>query len=278
MKHNNIFLRTLVFVLAMVASISCYAQGPFNVGTIHPGDSIVIYYDVTINNPLVPSNAISISHQGTVSGSNFADVPTNDPATPAVGDATLTLLNTPLPVVFSEFKAYRQEHSVALTWRIVAEENAWKYEVEKSDDARIFKKIGEVSATGGSGIIDYGFTDESPFQGINYYRLKALDLDATFTFTRIVKVATDEATASGNLYPNPMTGKIVNLELQNLAKGRYDLTLINMAGQIIYTKRIEHPGGSASQLIHIPENIGTGIYHTEIKGGNVIVYKKLVIK
>jgi hypothetical protein len=181
-------------------------------------------------------------------------------------------------VVFSEFKAYRQEHSVALTWRIVTEENAWKYEVEKSADARVFQKIGEVMATGGNGIIDYGFTDGSPFQGINYYRLKALDLDAMFTFTRIVKVATGEEISSGNLYPNPVTGKVVNLELVNLAKGRYDLTLINTSGQIIYTKKIEHPGGSASQLIHIPENIGTGVYNAEIRGGNMSVYKKLVIK
>lgn len=278
MKNNNILLKTLVIILTMVASMSCYAQGPFSVGTIQPGDSIVIYYDVTINNPLVPGNAISISHQGTVSGGNFASVPTNDPATPAAADATLTLLNTPLPVVFSEFKAYRQEHSVALTWRIVTEENAWKYEVEKSADARVFKKIGEVMATGGNGIIDYGFTDQNPFQGINYYRLKALDLDATFTFTRIVKVATDEAISSGNLYPNPVTGKIVNLELLNLAKGRYDLTLVNTAGQVIYTKKIEHPGGSAFQLINIPENISTGVYSAEIRGSSMSVYKKLVIK
>lgn len=278
MKHNNILHKSLVIVLAMLAGISCFAQGPFNVGTIHPGDSIVIYYDVIINNPLVPPNAISLSHQGTVSGSNFASVPTNDPATAPAGDATITMLNTPLPVVFSEFKAYRQEHSIALTWRIVTEENAWKYEVEKSADARVFKKIGEVLATGGNGIIDYGFTDESPSPGINYYRLKALDLDQTFTYTRIVKVATDVATSGSNLYPNPVTGKSINLELLNLVKGRYDLTLINTAGQIIYTKKIEHPGGTASQLITIPENVGTGLYGAEIKGENMSVYKKLIIE
>jgi hypothetical protein len=278
MKHNMILQKTLAVVFAMLAGNTCFAQGPFNVGTIHPGDSIVIYYDVTINNPLVPPNALSISNQGTVSGSNFANVPTNDPATPTAGDATLTLLNTPLPVVFSEFKAYQKEHSVALTWRIVTEENAWKYEVEKSADARVFKKIGEVAATGGDGIIDYSFIDENPLPGNNYYRLKAIDLDATFTFTKIVKIATDVATSSGNLYPNPVLDKTVNLELLNLVKGRYDLTLINTAGQIIYTKKIEHPGGSASHLIIIPENVGTGVYNAEIKGANMGVYKKLFIE
>jgi hypothetical protein len=278
MKHNNIRYRTLAIVFAMLAGNTCFAQGPFNVGTIHPGDSIVIYYDVTINNPLVPPNALSISNQGTVSGSNFANLPTNDPASPAAGDATLILLNTPLPVVFSEFKAYQKEHSVALTWRIVTEENAWKYEVEKSADARVFKKIGEVIATGGNGIINYGFTDESPLQGNTYYRLKALDLDQTFTYTRIVRVSTDVATSGGNFYPNPVTGKSFNLELLNLVKGQYELTLINTAGQIIYSKKVGHPGGTATHLISIPGHAMTGVYSAEIKGDNMTVNKKLVIE
>jgi hypothetical protein len=275
MKYNLLFINMVMGTL-MALSSTVSAQGPFNVGTIHPGDSIVIFYDVTINNPLVPTNAASISHQGTVSG-NFTSLQTNDPTTPAAGDATITLLNTPLPVVFSEFKAYQKEHAVALNWKILTEDNTLKYEVEKSADARVFVKIGEVIATGGSGVINYGFTDEVPFAGNNYYRLKVLDLDATFSFTRIVKVAIGEGASASNLYPNPVTGKVVNLELLNMNKGQYSLTFYNAAGQIIYTKTVEHDGGSASQLVAIPENVRTGIYNVEIKGQNLKIYKKLAV-
>jgi len=73
---KNIFItKAVAFVL--VSNI-CLAQGPFNVGTIHPGDSIVVFYDVTINNPLAPANAASINNQGTLSGSNFSNVPTDE--------------------------------------------------------------------------------------------------------------------------------------------------------------------------------------------------------
>jgi hypothetical protein len=278
MKHIFLLNRILALAFGVFAGNACFAQGPFNVGTVHPGDSIVIYYDVTINNPLVPPSALSISNQGTVSGSNFANVPTNDPASPASGDATVTLLNTPLPVVFSEFKAYQKEQAVTLAWKIVLEENTLKYEVEKSLDARVFTKIGEVIATGGSGTINYGFTDETPFAGNNYYRLKVLDLDATFTFTRILKVAIGEAASAGNFYPNPVIGKSVNLELLNLPKGEYDLTLTNPSGQAIYTRKVSHTGGSTSQLITVPEQLSSGVYIAEIKGGVTKVTKKLVIK
>lgn len=278
MKHDNILRYLLVTAFIMLTGHICMAQGPLNVGTIHPGDSLVIYYEVTINNPLVPPNALSISHQGTVSGSNFASVLTNDPATATPGDATLTLLNTPLPVVLSEFKAAQKEGFVALTWKIVSEENAWKYEVQKSADARVFTKIGEVMATGGYGTIHYGFTDENPFPGDNYYRLKALDLDQTFTFTRIVKVANQDVTSTSELYPNPVTGKSFNLELLNLVKGRYELTIVNAAGQVSFTKQIEHPGGTASQLVILPQYMATGIYSVEIKGEGMKVNKKLIIE
>lgn len=278
MKHDNILRYLLATAFVMLTGNICVAQGPFNIGTIHPGDSLVIYYEVTINNPLVPPNALSISHQGTVSGSNFANVLTNDPATPTTGDATLTLLNTPLPVVFSEFKAAQKEGVVALTWKIVSEENAWKYEVQKSADARVFTKIGEVMATGGYGTIHYGFTDENPFPGDNYYRLKALDLDQTFTFTRIVKVANQDVTSTSELYPNPVTGKSFNLELLNLVKGRYALTILNTAGQVSFTQQVEHPGGTASRLIILPQHMATGIYSAEIKGEGMKVTKKLIIE
>ena len=278
MKQQSILHYVPAIAFIILSGNVCLAQGPFNVGTIHPGDSIVIYYEATINNPLVPPNALSISNQGTVTGSNFASVPTNDPTTPAPGDATFTLLNTPLPVVFREFTAAQKEGFVVLTWKIVSEDNAWKYEVEKSADARVFIKIGEVTVTGGDGTINYGFTDEHPFPGNNYYRLKALDLDHSFTFTRIVKVANQDMTGTSEFYPNPVTGNSFNLELLNMVKGRYELTIVNTAGQIIFTKKVDHPGGTASQLIILPEHVATGIYSIGIKGETTKINKKLIIE
>jgi hypothetical protein len=100
MKYSFWLNRKLLLVFVILGN-TCLAQSPFNIGTINAGDSIVIIYDVTINNPLVPPNAPSISNQGTVSGGNFSNVVTDDPDTPAPNDPTITLLNVfPLPVTF----------------------------------------------------------------------------------------------------------------------------------------------------------------------------------
>src|SRR5690349_13337586 len=100
MKYNKLFAIMLIFAGSIIPVISC-AQGPFVIGTMNPGDSIIIIYDATINNPTTPPNAATISNQGTVSGSNFSNVVTNDPDSPAPNDATITQLNAfPLPVTF----------------------------------------------------------------------------------------------------------------------------------------------------------------------------------
>ena len=51
------------------------------IGTLPAGKSITVIFDAVIANP-VPPSATQVSNQGTVSGSNFSSVLTNDPDTP----------------------------------------------------------------------------------------------------------------------------------------------------------------------------------------------------
>jgi hypothetical protein len=62
---------------------------PVSVGTLQAGESVTILFQVTINDPLA-GNVTQVSNQGTVSGSNFSNVLTDDPATGTVGDPTIT--------------------------------------------------------------------------------------------------------------------------------------------------------------------------------------------
>ena len=64
-----------------------------DVGTIAGGGAFVtIMFVVEIDSPF-PSEVFGVVNQGTVSGDNFADVPTDDPATAASSDATFTVIN-----------------------------------------------------------------------------------------------------------------------------------------------------------------------------------------
>ncbi|MFL6256369.1 MAG: beta strand repeat-containing protein, partial [Pyrinomonadaceae bacterium] len=63
-----------------------------NIGTLVPNDSVTITFQVVIDNPY--SGGPNISNQGTVSGSNFSNVLTDDPAVGGGSDPTLTPVNS----------------------------------------------------------------------------------------------------------------------------------------------------------------------------------------
>ncbi|MFL6254753.1 MAG: PxKF domain-containing protein [Pyrinomonadaceae bacterium] len=66
-----------------------------NIGTLPAGKSITITFQATINNSI---NTTQVSNQGTVSGTNFGSVQTDDPDTGALGDATVTPVGSPATI------------------------------------------------------------------------------------------------------------------------------------------------------------------------------------
>jgi large repetitive protein len=62
---------------------------PLSLGTLPAGKSLTVVFRATINNPFT-GNVPSVSNQGSISGSGFGPVLTDDPATGAVDDPTVT--------------------------------------------------------------------------------------------------------------------------------------------------------------------------------------------
>jgi large repetitive protein len=79
----------------VIAAPSMAGNVSLNIGTIPAGETVTIVFDVTINSPLVPPNATQVSNQGTVTGSNFGPVVTDDPDTGALNDPTITPVVNP---------------------------------------------------------------------------------------------------------------------------------------------------------------------------------------
>ncbi|MFL6332333.1 MAG: beta strand repeat-containing protein [Pyrinomonadaceae bacterium] len=86
-----------VSAAAPVAAPSVFSGDTFNVniGTMPAGRSMTITFQVTIDTPF---NATQVSNQGTVSGTNFSPVVTDDPSTGAFGDPTVTPVGSPATI------------------------------------------------------------------------------------------------------------------------------------------------------------------------------------
>ncbi len=63
---------------------------------------------------------------------------------------------------------------------------------------------------------------------------------------------------------NPVTDQRLNLQFNDIQKGNYLLELTNLAGQHVFTRTIDHPGGSSSQIISLNKKIPAGVYYLQV--------------
>ena len=262
---NKIYFRKHLVLTSMIFLITVITHAQLNpliIGTIPPGDSVVIKYSVTINNPLVPPTTSQITNQGTVSGSNFSNILTDDPDTGTGNDPTITFLNVyTLPLTLLEFKANLNGSVVYLFWKVTDEFNVEKYEIERSKSPSNFEVIAHVNSLNTATVKTYQINDNNLLpDGDYYYRLRMIDLDGKYSYSPVVRISFKDGNALLNTFPNPVTNRVFSLYMQRLPKARYRVELFNNSGQEVFYRMIDHPGGTATQIIQLPQTISGGPY------------------
>jgi cytoskeletal protein CcmA (bactofilin family) len=99
-SFNRLQIALMLAAIAVCTVGTAQAQFPASslvIGNLAPGDSIVITFEVEIDDPF-PMGDTEVANQGTVSGNNFANVLTDDPDTAAPNDATVTPVQEAIPV------------------------------------------------------------------------------------------------------------------------------------------------------------------------------------
>ena len=123
-----------------------------------------------------------------------------------------------------------------LNWRTATETNNNHFDIERSNGASVFEKLGEVQGAGNSqSILAYSFRDEMPMQGGNYYRLKQIDNDGKFTYSNIIEVENPKA-VSFSLSPNPSSDKIYVYGVSD----NTSFSITNIQGQILQSGILLH--------------------------------------
>lgn len=119
---------------------------------------------------------------------------------------------TILPLELTDFRGEKVKDQNLLHWATAREYNTSHFEIERSNDAMDFIKIGELKS--GNNSLEnqiYQYWDDEPQNGINYYRLKQVDLDGTFTYTKTIAIDNQGIITNFELqkiYPNPAQNSI----------------------------------------------------------------------
>ncbi|WP_149241603.1 T9SS type A sorting domain-containing protein [Dyadobacter sp. 32] len=175
----------------------------------------------------------------------------------------------PLPVQLVRFTAVREAATSALSWTTTEESNASHFEIQRSTNARDWSAMGTRAAAGESkAILHYTFTDPYPASGINYYRLKMIDKDATFAYSRIENVHFDSA-AQLVIYPNPAS-KTLFLKETDVK----ELSIIASNGRVVYkTNAVSSQGVELGGFVN-----GTYFVKVTQRNGAVSTQKLIILK
>ncbi len=185
---------------------------------------------------------------------------------------------TALPVNLTNVKAYQKNAGVQIEWTAQQEMNIERYEVERSQNGQQFIKLGSIQAkSNSSSVINYNLFDPAPLDGANFYRIKIIEA-GKIIYSLVMKVTISNRATLLTIYPNPVNGKTIVLQMNNLQKGNYTVTLTNKMGQQLMHKVIEHSGGSATKTIEPSKALAAGVYLLRLSGGEINITHQIIKK
>lgn len=171
----------------------------------------------------------------------------------------------PLQLTYCNEKAHPQNYITAIGWQVQNELGVKKYVVEKASDTIHFTTAGTIFLQQCNGLTNsYAWQDTKATVGTSYYRIKNYYKDGSTGFSKIMPVTIAGVAANASIYPNPITGKAITLQLKYLPAGRYTLKVINNFGQVLAVTNIDHAGGSASQKILTGNGLAAGFFTVEV--------------
>jgi hypothetical protein len=169
-----------------------------------------------------------------------------------------------VPLKWQYISAVLQDKNGLIKWGTATEVSTKEFIVEHSTDARSFASIGVQSAAGNSNTTsNYNFTHLNLPVGLNYYRIKQIDLDGSFSYSAVVTLLNKNGLKNNILAPNPAT----NYSLLVFAKPTYQasIRIINTNGAIVSNYKI---GDGNTQFNIDVTKLSAGVYTVEILNNN----------
>jgi hypothetical protein len=172
-----------------------------------------------------------------------------------------------LPVTLIDFNAAARENHVSLDWSTAEETNSSHFEIQRSANGNNWGILGTVEAASTSRErLDYTAIDKAPLIGGNLYRLKMVDHDSTFSYSKIINVVFGSPELF-SFYPNPAADR---LQLTEAAlKNAATVELLDRTGTTVL--KTSKPS-SAISVGHLR----AGVYVLQITGRDGIVTSKQV--
>lgn len=178
-----------------------------------------------------------------------------------------------LPVELLSFSSKISAGHIIIEWKTSNELNNRGFEVQKSDNSIDWDTYEFVDGKGTSFDLNkYESIDRSPFNGSNYYRLKQIDYDGNFEYSKVISLVFDKREEIIS-FPNPISDQFI---LAGHVSDEVNINIYNSTGQIVFQK-IQLMDGD--EVIDVSK-LAVGNYFLNIFNASTgaSIYKQLLVK
>jgi hypothetical protein len=176
----------------------------------------------------------------------------------------ITFYTPILPVTLVDFYGRYSNKTVVLNWSTEREINTKYFTIEKSFDQLSFSPLTNVAASGNAqSKKSYWYTDNTSLKRINFYRLKMVDADGRFTYSKTVAIAAPAINAI-IVFPNPVKDKLF-IRLPGLPV-ETRITIADAKGNIV--NRLQLKAGTTEASINTA-GLAAGVYSILIQSGKL---------
>lgn len=185
--------------------------------------------------------------------------------------------NSPLPVELVFFDGSRNGNKILLQWKTATEKNSSHFIVERTVDGEHFSEISKVPAAGNSTQLQhYEAIDETPLNGMNFYRIRQLDKNGEEYYSKLIAVNFSNDTPVLNIVPNPAGNNHFYVSYHAQLAGVAELVVYDLTGRRVYE---ENYSVTENEWVHrhvkIP-SIKEGLYYVRISNGTEVITQKLI--
>lgn len=187
------------------------AQGMYKTGQVTPGVFSVTYSKTGYQSQTFTTTVLS---RGLVTAQNVA-------LSPVI-----------VPIELIDFQGVAEKERIKLTWQTSSENNVAVYELERRqtvNNRETWRSIASVKANNAPSL--YSSFDVSPAVGTHYYRLKIVDTDGSFSYSKVVAVELSHLKTPVFLFPNPSKNRVYLSE--NSFKNEDVVEIVDVAGKIV---------------------------------------------
>jgi hypothetical protein len=220
-------------------------------------------------------STIGSTSSGTITGDLVTDF---SPFTLASISTENPLTSSPLPIKLAFFKAEVNDSQVELSWSTLSELNNDYFTIERSHYGDFWEAVTQIDgAIDSKQIIPYTAVDESPYEGLSYYRLKQTDLNGEVSYSSIVLVDIDNPDskeAQFMIFPNPTDGSKVTLVFDGFGDEEVLVEVRDLIGNVVFSMR----ENGLHNLVFESSNLVRGTYFVQVSSRQKQVVRKLIKK